>query len=127
MLINEVIKKQLQKREDICFMYNGQKLSIPQIEQLDVPNISLTVCKKSIQVEQFDLNKRYKFVLSKSLTLSSEFHNIYNNGIPIPETTLYGQVKYKVDGYIYVDVAARLGVRWFGWIDNECIVLMEEY
>lgn len=127
MLINQIIKKQLQGRKDICFTYNGEKVSIPQIEQLDVPCISVIAQKEVVQVDNFDLSKRYKFTFSKALTLPNEFHNKYNKGIPIPETVLYGTVQYKIDNYTYIEVATRLGVRWFGWVDDVSIISLEEY
>jgi hypothetical protein len=126
-IINELIKKQLEKRKDFIIFLNGEEITVPQLEEKEFDSVLLDIGKKVIQIDNLDFSKNYKFTISKVCTQTSNFNNVYNKGIPAPDTTLYGTIQYKVPNYTYIYGSTRVGVQWIGWLADKDFIEIKEY
>lgn len=106
---------------------NGQKIKKEQIDNIDKfeDEIKLELIPKSMAEKT-----KYRIVVKGWMANNSgnlDFHQRWNNGIPMPLQEMYGSIRSETPGMYSMDLKdANGGNHWIGFVSKSAIISMEE-
>ena len=106
---------------------NGQKIKKEQIDNLDKfeNDLEIELIPRSMAEKT-----RYKIVVKGWMSNNSgnlDFHQRWNNGLPMPKSEMYGTIMAETPGMYKMDLTDSDGCNhWVGFVSKSAIINMEE-